>query len=115
MPLNASAAAMVLRDLSDSGAHPDQWLILGPLSYPLRRLGHVELAAAMRKGFSATPFAATVLPTAINDFGERAEFERESASSTLNMSQGDLVDSVLVILDEIAADGESSKSDQSSG
>ena len=104
-PENASVTATGLRDMHDSGQNLDQWLILGPLAYPLWRLGYREVAIATRQGYMSTPFN-PALPAAINEFDERAEFERESDSSIIDMSQEGLVDAVLVILDELAAEDE---------
>ena len=105
-PRNASSAASALRDMRDSGQDLDQWLVLGPLAYPIWRLGHQQLAAAIRQGFAATVFATTALPAAISQPDERAEFEDESIRSTVDISREDLFDAVLLILDGLAVEDE---------
>ena len=103
---DAQTVADTLREQRDAGQELDQWLVLLGLDLLLFRLGHRDLAAAIRRGFRSTVWAGMHASRAYAEAPETDQLEEAAttAPDPANVQVSDLVDAVLDILDSTTDD-----------
>ncbi len=103
---DAVTIAATLREQRDAGQELDQWLVLTGLDLLLYRLGHRDLAAAIRRSFRSTVWASMRSqfdPSALPG-NEQLEQEANATASGADAGISELVDAVLDILDAVTDD-----------